>query len=405
MVDGKGGLNMRPTARGLVITAVLAGLIGSSGCSSASWRDKPTGKDGKPSTISITSPKDGATDVPTSVEIAVGGPDARDATVTLAEAGGATVDGARRPDGSTWVPATQLRYATKYTATVKAGGGQSSATFTTMAKPSNLVHTVSQVGDDLTYGVGMPIVLNFSSDVPKDRRADVERRLFVTSEPAQPGAWNWFNGHEIHYRSREYWQTGTKLSIRLGTGGLPFGGGAYGAADLTIHATIGDKIMMTVDNVSKTMTVTKDDQVLRTMPVSLGKPSSPSSSGNMVVMVKNEWEWFDSTTFGIPADSAGGYRTKVYWPERITWDGQYIHAAPWSVADQGHRNVSHGCVNVSDDNAKWLFGITHLGDPVIVKGTERQLDWGNGWTDWNVDWDRYLKGSALQQPSPSPSQS
>ena len=85
-------------------------------------------------------------------------------------------------------------------------------------------------------------------------------------------------------------------------------------------------------------------------------------------MIKNEWEWFDSTTFGIPSDSPGGYRTKVYWPERLTWDGQYIHAAPWSVADQGHRNVSHGCVNVSDDNAQWLFGITHLGHPVIVIG-------------------------------------
>ena len=46
-------------------------------------------------------------------------------------------------------------------------------------------------------------------------------------------------------------------------------------------------------------------------------------------------------------------------------------------------------------------------DPVIVKGTERQLDWGDGWTDWNVTWEQFLKGSALPHnpvsagPSPS----
>ncbi|HEY2950094.1 MAG TPA: L,D-transpeptidase, partial [Micromonosporaceae bacterium] len=143
-------------------------------------------------------------------------------------------------------------------------------------------------------------------------------------------------------------------------------------------------------------------------PVSLGKPASPSSSGNMVVMVKNPQEYFDSGTFGIPADSPGGYRTLVYWSQRLTWGGQFIHGAPWSVGDQGRRNVSHGCTNLSPTNAQWLFSITHIGDPVIVKGTERGLDWGDGWTDWNVSWEEYLKGSALphdaaRSPAPSPS--
>jgi lipoprotein-anchoring transpeptidase ErfK/SrfK len=133
------------------------------------------------------------------------------------------------------------------------------------------------------------------------------------------------------------------------------------------------------------------------MPVSLGKPDSPSSSGNMIVMVKNEWEWFDSSTYGVPVDSTDGYRTKVYWPQRLTWGGQYIHAAPWSVDQQGRVNVSHGCTNLSTENAEWLWRQTHIGDPVIVKGTERGLDRGDGWTDWNMSWEEYLKGSALPQ--------
>jgi lipoprotein-anchoring transpeptidase ErfK/SrfK len=280
--------------------------------------------------------------------------------------------------------------------------------FTTMTRPANPVRVSSQVGDDLVYGVGMPLVVNFGADVARDQRANVERRLFVTTEPNQDGGWNWFNAREVHFRPREYWQAGTKLTIRLATGGLPLGGGRYGAADVNVHATIGSKVVLTVDNATKSLTVSKDDQVIKKMPVSLGKPSSPSSSGNMVIMVKNPWEWFDSSTYGVPADSGQGYRTKVYWPQRITWGGQYIHAAPWSVADQGRRNVSHGCTNLSMDNAQWLYNITHLGDPVVVRGTERPLQWGDGWSDWNVDWDQYQKGSALVRaagPSPSPSSS
>ena len=84
--------------------------------------------------------------------------------------------------------------------------------------------------------------------------------------------------------------------------------------------------------------------------------------------------------------------------QRLTWSGQYIHAAPWSVGSQGKRNVSHGCTNVSDGNAKWLYDNTHIGDPVVVRGTPRKLDWGNGWTDWDRPWDQYVKGSALPAP-------
>ena len=43
-----------------------------------------------------------------------------------------------------------------------------------------------------------------------------------------------------------------------------------------------------------------------------------------------------------------GYRTEIDYAQRITWSGEFIHAAPWSEGEQGQRNVSHGCVNVSD---------------------------------------------------------
>ena len=166
---------------------------------------------------------------------------------------------------------------------------------------------------------------------------------------------------------------------------------------------------MEVDNATKHMTVTQDGQVVKTIPVSLGKPSTPSSSGTMVVIDKNA-----DYTFDTRREIEDGYVVDVKFAMRLTWGGEFIHAAPWSVRAQGNRNVSHGCVNMSTENAQWLFDQTQVGDPVTIKGTEVDLAWGNGWTDWDVPWEEYLKGSTLPnggivappptaQPTASPS--
>ncbi len=390
--------------RPLAALTALGGLAVLTGCTSAAaatWQ----GAGSKPPTsvtapLVVTSPADAATNVPTATEIVFTAPKGAAPTAALADASGGTVPGAMRPDLSSWLPAQQLKWGTSYTATVTAGSDTKKVTFTTMSRPGNLVRVSTPLSDGAVYGVAMPLVFSFSKAVPTDQRTAVERRLFVTSTPPQEGSWNWFGDTEVHYRSKEYWQAGTKLSVRVGTGGLSFGGTSYGANDLTIDASIGDKLEMVTDNATHTMTVNKDDQVIKTIPVSLGKPSKPSSSGHMVVMTKAQSEVFSSTE---PGDS---YRTTVYWTQRLTWGGQYIHAAPWSVADQGHRNVSHGCTNMSTENAKWLFGLTHVGDPYIVKGTGTPLAWGDGWTDWDRSWDDYLKGSALpHQASAAPAAS
>ncbi|MEV6927257.1 Ig-like domain-containing protein [Dactylosporangium sp. NPDC051485] len=384
--------------------------------SGTSWNSPGSSGTSSAPTIHIVSPADGASDVSTALDLRYSAPGS--ATVTLKDASGTTVSGApyagdaspspslapsdspsappsAAQDTHRWLPDKQLKWGTEYTATVSAGGGSSSVKFTTMNKPSSLSRVTSQVGDNQVVGVGMPMILQFGADIPKDKRAEVQRRLFMSSNPPQEGSWNWFSAKEIHYRPKEYWQAGTKLELRAALGGVSLGGNTYAEKDLTVDATVGRRVIMEVDNATKQMTVTQDGAVLKTMPVSLGKPSSPSDSGNFIVMVKNEWEWFDSSTYGVPVDSAGGYRTKVQFPQRITWSGQYIHAAPWSVPDQGKRNVSHGCVNISLELAQWLYGVTHIGDPVIVKGTEERVKYGDGWTDWELPWAQYVKGSAL----------
>ena len=95
-----------------------------------------------------------------------------------------------------------------------------------MAKPGKTINVSVSMSDGKTYGVAMPVVVRFGSDVSKDQRANIEKRLLVTSDPPQVGIWYWFSSNEVHYRPKEYWQAGTKLSVRLATGGLQLTGSA-----------------------------------------------------------------------------------------------------------------------------------------------------------------------------------
>lgn len=352
-----------------------------------------------PFSFSIT-PATNAKNLPVSAEVGIKLSGAEVTSVAMTEAGGGKVAGKMREDGSAWVPNSTLKHGKSYTATVTATGSAGTATqtttFTTMAKPGNEVGTGLYLFDDKTYGVAMPVVVEFHPGIAAKDRAAVQKRMFVSTNPPQPGAWHWVStGTQAYYRAPEYWQPGTTLTVRIGVGGHPMGKGRYGDIDRKATAKIGARFEMKVDNRTKKMTVLKDGQVVKTMPVSLGKKSTPSSSGTMVVMEKKEQTVFD--TMDDP-DPTNRYRTEIAWAQRITWSGQYLHAAPWSVQHQGRRNVSHGCVNVSTDNARWLFNQTKIGDPITVTGTERRLAAGDGWTAWNLSWKEFIKGSALPVP-------
>jgi hypothetical protein len=103
------------------------------------------------------------------------------------------------------------------------------------------------------------------------------------------------------------------------------------------------------------------------------------------------------TTIGISSNSSDGYDLNVYWAARVTWSGEYVHAAPWSVGSQGSANVSHGCTGMSNAYARWFFNTVREGDIVkVVNSNGKQMEpFGNGFGDWNVDWSKWRKGSAL----------
>jgi lipoprotein-anchoring transpeptidase ErfK/SrfK len=399
------GVSARALATIAALTSVVVLAAGCSGDDSGKpkWSGAEPSAGGPSASASaaelpkaaFAAPADGSSNVSTATELSLQAEPGANAQVTLTDAAGAAVNGGLSADGKAWVPGTQLKYGTQYTATVTSAGDTAGkkVTFTTMAKPGKTVNVSTAVADNKTYGVGLPIVVRFGSSVPQEMRAAVEKRLIVTTTPPQVGTWYWFNGGEVHYRPKEYWQSGTKINVRLAVGGLQLTKTGWGSKDVTSTFSIGDRIVMTTDDKTHQMTVEQNGQVIKTMPVSLGKAKTPSSSGNMVVMDKNQSELFVGT------DPDDPYRETVYWTQRMTSGGEYIHSAPWSVGDQGKRNVSHGCTNVSESNAKYLYNLTKIGDVVIVKNTTRKLSWGNGWTDWEKPWDEYLKGSALPAPA------
>jgi lipoprotein-anchoring transpeptidase ErfK/SrfK len=409
-------VGMRRSLMTVVVAAMIAPLA-LSGCGdkhkSAAAAPAPSasvsaGASGSPDTesaavpinLSVT-PAGGKTNVPTSAEVGFQVSGAKVTAVTLTDSKGKAVAGALRADGSSWVPGKTLKTKEKYAASVVATSDSGltktvRTTFTTMGAPAHKTGTGLYLFDDHTYGVAMPVVAEFNPGIKEADRAAVQRRMFVQTEPAQPGVWSWTSsGTQAYYRGPEFWQPGTKLTVRIAVGGLATGGGRYGDRDRSAVAKIGRKFEMNVDNATKKMTVVQDGKVVKTMPVSLGRPSKPSVSGTMVVMDKQTETVFDTT------DTAGsaGYKVNIQYAQRLTWSGQFMHSAPWSVGAQGHRNVSHGCVNVSPSNAVWLFNKSLIGDPVVVKGTGTKLAYGDGWTPWNVSWAEFVKGSALPVPT------
>lgn len=351
-----------------------------------------------PSPKVAIAPGANAKDVPVSAEIAAAVTDGKVTSVSLTDGKGATVVGTMRPDRSSWVPSRPLKYKQKYKAEVTATNDHGktttqNTTFTTMAKPDKQTDVTLYFQNNQRYGVAMPIPVAFDPPVPKQQRAAVQRRLFVTTSPSQPGVWSWLaDGSQVYYRGPNFWQPGTKISVRAALEGVPMGSGRYGDDDVTATSTVADKVSLEIDNRTKQISVFRNDRLARKVPVSLGKSSTPSSSGKMVIMEKYDTTIFD--TRGSPDP----YVVTIADAQRLTWGGEFLHAAPWSEGVQGYENVSHGCANVSVENAHWLMKVTHVGDLVTVRGTEAKLEPGNGWTAWDMTWDQYVRGSALPVP-------
>ncbi|MCX5203359.1 L,D-transpeptidase [Streptomyces sp. NBC_00237] len=252
-----------------------------------------------------------------------------------------------------------------------------------------------------TVGVGQPLALVFKAQkVDASLRAGIEGALKVTTSTPLTGAWHWAESQGdtlLHFRPEHYWPAHTKITLDARLSHVKLTDGTAVDRDRKLSFTTGDSMVNKVDLAAHTMTVVRNGDVARVIPVSGGEERFKTREGVKTVLAKDGRVIMDSRTIGIPRDSPDGYYDPYDWSMRETISGEYLHAAPDNAASFGKENVSHGCIGMSDANAKWLYGLSRVGDVIEVTGTTgKPMDhFGNGYGDWNLTWADWLAGSEL----------
>jgi lipoprotein-anchoring transpeptidase ErfK/SrfK len=200
-------------------------------------------------------------------------------------------------------------------------------------------------------GVAAPVEVTFAE--PVANRARAEQSITFSSSRTPTGKFTWLSSDVVQWAPDQFWPAYSPISVTAGGFSTSFetGSKVVGVADIDAH----------------TFTVSIDDQVVRQMPASMGKSKFPTPTGTFTALEKQSPVVMDSRTIGIPLSSPDGYKLTVYDAVRVTWGGVYVHSAPWSVGSQGNSNVSHGCINLSPDNASWYYDTVRIGDPIIVQ--------------------------------------
>ncbi len=317
-------------------------------------------------------------------------------SVTMTNQNGTAVAGRLSPDGLTWTSTEPLGYNKRYTINAQSMGlgGQvvRRIAFETHS-PANLTMPYLLPGAGETVGIGQPVAIRFDENIPD--RVAAEKAITVTTNPPVAGAFYWLSNREVRWRPKDYWQPGTTVDVKVQTYGVDLGDGLYGQDNASSHFTIGDAVIATADDDTKTLTIRVNGEVVKTMPISMGKDKTPTNNGIYIVGDRFSHLIMDSSTYGVPANSPNGYRTEVDFATQMSYSGIYVHAAPWSVGSQGYDNVSHGCLNVSTANAQWFFNNTKRGDIVEVRNTVGgTLSGVDGLGDWNVPWSTWQAGNA-----------
>ncbi|MGE2690815.1 L,D-transpeptidase [Mycolicibacterium pulveris] len=396
----------RPRRRRAWLTAIAlvpVVALGLSACSSNAAPPEPQVIDNKGTPFGdllipklVSSVKDGAVGVSVDAPVTVSAESGVLGSVTMVNESGRVVDGKLSADGLTWSTTEPLGYNKRYTLTAESmglGGATSrQMTFETHS-PENLTMPYVVPSDGEVVGVGQPVAIRFDENIPN--RLAAQRAIEIKTTPHVDGAFYWLNNREVRWRPAQYWKPGTTVDVSVNTYGVDLGDGLFGQENVSTHFTIGDEVISTIDDNTKTMTVKRNGEVIKTMPVSMGKNSTPTNNGTYIVGEKRAHMVMDSSTYGVPVNSPNGYRTEVDWATQISYSGIYVHAAPWSVGSQGHSNVSHGCVNVSTSNGQWYYNNSKRGDVVeVVNTVGSTLPGTDGLGDWNIPWETWKAGNA-----------
>jgi hypothetical protein len=286
---------------------------------------------------------------------------------------------------SQWALNTDTEYTVEVTALDAAGGTVTKTGRFRTLKPKATFSAQIFQGHGLTYGVGMPVILQFST--PMTNKKAVEESLHLWASKRVDGAWYWDNSSTLYFRPRAYWPQRTEVRFVGHLDGVEGAPGVYGDHTLRQDFQIGESLIAVASTTDHHVRIYKDRHLWATWPISTGRPGKDTPNGTYLTIEKEN-----------PAHMKGpGYDLQVPWSVRFTWSGNYMHDASWSVGVQGSANVSHGCVNLSPEHAQTYYELAVPGDPVTVTGSPKAGKWDDGWTVWFLSWSELLRGSALHK--------
>ncbi len=347
-----------------------------------------------PPTLNI-SPANGSRGVLPGAAVVVAAKNGKLREVNVATAAG-SVRGYLAANG-TWHSTDPLATGTSYTVTATAIGANqkkvtTSTTFQTFTPQRTFRATITALGTNQNisseiaagqYGVGIPITISFNR--PITNKAAVERAIQISTSKPVVGAWSWQDDKTVIFRPRQYWPQYTTVTVDGNFDGVQAAPGIYGNQDVHLSLSIGPSLIVVASTRTHYMNVYYKNRLFGRWPISSGRPGDDTPDGTYLTTFKNNPQLM----------TGPGYSLEVPWSVDVTYSGDFIHDAYWSVGEQGFTNVSHGCINTSPAHAETYYRMAEPGDPVTITGSPVAGTPGNGWTEWFMSWSQWLSGSAV----------
>ncbi|MTD13391.1 L,D-transpeptidase family protein [Nakamurella sp. YIM 132087] len=362
-----------------------------------------------PSAEVTASPKFGTTDLSPSGAITIKVANGTIKDLTMTNPDGKVIKGTVAADKKSWVLGEVLGFGKTYTVKGTATGedGKAVAIKGTygMLSEDNKADSNITPGDGEVVGIAQPIIIRFPTE--PENKAEIEKHLKITTEPEVEGSWGWIHHDDawgIDWRPKDYWPANTKVHVEADLYGLKYADGMYGSTDLTTDFTIGRAQVVYADATTFQIVVkqgcTKANDPDSCTSTTATYPASYGSGDDIGDVNRVTRSGIHVVNELLPVHKMSnpeyGYENVTeYWDVRISNNGEFIHQNSGTVGDQGVVNVSHGCINLSAENAEAYFKSALIGDPVEVTGTSVQLSAADGDIfDWTVSWGEWQSLSA-----------
>jgi lipoprotein-anchoring transpeptidase ErfK/SrfK len=261
-------------------------------------------------------------------------------------------------------------------------------------------------GSKVRVGVGVLPKIVFTTNI-SDKKT-VEENLIVSAQlpggklvPVE-GAWGWVSDASAVFRPKKYWPGKSTIRVASFLGRTILGNSGskslIGLPKLNTTYTFqtARSFIARVDGKTRDMKVFVDGVKVQIFKVSLGKDEWETRKGTKVISTsKEEEKTYRSESLGLTAPE-DQYELDARWNTRLTPTGEFLHAAPWAYGRLGIYNGSHGCTNMFEEDAKWIYDETIPGDVVVFTNTGGEVvePWNGPGGLWNIPWSKWLAKSA-----------